>query len=757
MKKKINSALNDLDERLIQEAAQADRLESGAPKVLKWALIPTGVAAAAGLCVFALANRPDGGVDLTESMAASSVPAAIVSEVTGDADNADNADNTEILPEVIELHAPSREYAEETCFGSEFPYIIYADENKILFTDIGCSIYLYYRNVDRIIYSANVYDALEECAGDRYKEFCAPSWNGISYGATVDGDALLMTVSLFHEPTNTYYNYKIDPEIGVMRRYDTLDEGYTKYEPDRPANNFLGADVVDVMPVSDSEYVALGIRGSFDLRGVEIREYEVSDIGVTLTNCIKPFIDEYFNNLEMENENLGVYELDEYAALRFDTASGAFTMTGWHIGNELLSGWYSVNGSELTLRCNSGQEYRFLISGDSVTAVSGEQEAELCSLIWEDGAAPENVNKLMFRFSYGRDVAETTAETGSYPQYDTDENNRTMAMTIRDYYSQNGIISDPDEAQKLLLSMSYPLDSSHTYVTTYNGYDQWRGGNHYGIDIGDDQIGGAEIFAPLPGTVIAASGDRSWNGGIGNYIIIDHGSGLSTVYAHCGEVNVTSGQSVSQGDVIGTVGASGWATGYHLHFEIREGGEVLSDDMNVFIGRFELTDYTAGSDITRQKYTESIYDPATAPQVTASLCCPVAEEYNVVTETPGSYYGHTGVDFRAEDIFGQDIYAAQGGEVVLAEWYFGYGNCIMIDHGSGVLTVYGHCDEINVTAGQTVAQGEVIGKVGKTGQATGDGLHFEIRVGDIPNFDAMSGFVERIGSKLSNTDGNTEQ
>ena len=87
--------------------------------------------------------------------------------------------------------------------------------------------------------------------------------------------------------------------------------------------------------------------------------------------------------------------------------------------------------------------------------------------------------------------------------------------------------------------------------------------------------------------------------------------------------------------------------------------------------------------------------------------------------------------------------------MVLAEWYYGYGYCIMIDHGSGVLTVYAHCSELDVAAGQTVEQGEVIGKVGRTGQTTGDLLHFEIRVDNTADYDAMNGFIERIGSVRS--------
>ena len=113
-------------------------------------------------------------------------------------------------------------------------------------------------------------------------------------------------------------------------------------------------------------------------------------------------------------------------------------------------------------------------------------------------------------------------------------------------------------------------------ITTYFGYDSWRGGNHYGIDVGNAGIGGKNIYAAQGGTVITAYGDGGWHGGFGNYIIIDHGGGLSTVYAHCSAVTVTVGQQVNKGDVIGYVGTTGWSTGNHLHFETRVNGTAVN-------------------------------------------------------------------------------------------------------------------------------------------------------------------------------------
>ena len=86
---------------------------------------------------------------------------------------------------------------------------------------------------------------------------------------------------------------------------------------------------------------------------------------------------------------------------------------------------------------------------------------------------------------------------------------------------------------------------------------------------------------------------------------------------------------------------------------------------------------------------------------------------------------HTGIDLAAPS--GTPIKAAAGGEVVFAGWWGGYGNVVIIDHGGGISTLYGHCSAIYVRKGQSVSQGEVIAAVGSTGLATGPHLHFEVR------------------------------
>lgn len=92
---------------------------------------------------------------------------------------------------------------------------------------------------------------------------------------------------------------------------------------------------------------------------------------------------------------------------------------------------------------------------------------------------------------------------------------------------------------------------------------------------------------------------------------------------------------------------------------------------------------------------------------------------------------HNGVDLAAPH--GTSITAADTGVVTYAGWNSGgYGNLVIIDHGNGIETYYGHCSEVLVQKGAVIEQGELIAKVGSTGRSTGNHLHFEIRVNGSP-------------------------
>ncbi len=91
---------------------------------------------------------------------------------------------------------------------------------------------------------------------------------------------------------------------------------------------------------------------------------------------------------------------------------------------------------------------------------------------------------------------------------------------------------------------------------------------------------------------------------------------------------------------------------------------------------------------------------------------------------------HQGLDIAAP--MGTTIQASAGGTVILAQWYGGYGNYILIDDGGGYSTGYGHLSAIYVSVGQQIKQGQAIGAVGCTGECTGPHVHFEIRIAGKP-------------------------
>ena len=138
----------------------------------------------------------------------------------------------------------------------------------------------------------------------------------------------------------------------------------------------------------------------------------------------------------------------------------------------------------------------------------------------------------------------------------------------------------------------WPVDSR--YITSTMGGRASPGGigstNHKGTDIG--RVGyTSPIYAAKSGTVIVSQRSRSY----GNYVVISHGSGNTTLYGHMSSRKVEVGQYVNQGDVIGITGSTGNSTGPHLHFEITENGvrvNPLSDGAQPQMGY--LSGYTLG-------------------------------------------------------------------------------------------------------------------------------------------------------------------
>lgn len=106
------------------------------------------------------------------------------------------------------------------------------------------------------------------------------------------------------------------------------------------------------------------------------------------------------------------------------------------------------------------------------------------------------------------------------------------------------------------------------------------------------------------------------------------------------------------------------------------------------------------------------------------ITSPFGSRLNPFTGTYGDF--HPGIDIGAG--YGSTVVAAADGTVILAGWFGGYGNCVIIDHGSGVSTLYGHNSQLLVSEGQHVKRGQAVSLSGSTGSSTGPHVHFGVMV-----------------------------
>ena len=147
--------------------------------------------------------------------------------------------------------------------------------------------------------------------------------------------------------------------------------------------------------------------------------------------------------------------------------------------------------------------------------------------------------------------------------------------------------------------MVWPIGINGTYITSPFGsrLHPIKGVTrfHDGIDIGNAGYG-ARVIAAADGIVTYAS----TMGGYGNCVMIYHGNGIATLYGHGQEIKATVGMQVKQGDVIMTVGSTGYSTGPHLHFEVREKG-IPTDPIPYLKGKKENQEENNNEENTKKE------------------------------------------------------------------------------------------------------------------------------------------------------------
>lgn len=109
-----------------------------------------------------------------------------------------------------------------------------------------------------------------------------------------------------------------------------------------------------------------------------------------------------------------------------------------------------------------------------------------------------------------------------------------------------------------------------------------------------------------------------------------------------------------------------------------------------------------------------------SPRITSGF----GSRIDPITGKMGAF--HQGIDIGTAGVVNIPVYAMSGGKVIIARWYGGYGNCVVIDHGGSISTLYGHNNKLLVSEGQTVAGGQKIALSGSTGRSTGPHVHFSV-------------------------------
>ncbi len=256
--------------------------------------------------------------------------------------------------------------------------------------------------------------------------------------------------------------------------------------------------------------------------------------------------------------------------------------------------------------------------------------------------------------------------------------------------------STAQPAPALYGSLRLPVDEP-IFVTASFGWRTLMGRMqlHTGIDYAGADCFGKNVYAAADGEVTFAGEEEAY----GNSIRILHPNGLETLYAHNAENLVCAGDRVNQGQAIATIGSSGSATGPQLHFEVRRDG--VPEDPNLYL------------------------QGAVSPDAPL-LELPVVK-YTGIAQ--GFSIRHPGVSFAASE--GTAVVAAAAGTVVFAGEGGGqedsaYGLYVLLDHGDGLCTLYAHNAELLVQAGETVAQGDAIARVGATGRVSEPQLYFAV-------------------------------
>ena len=302
---------------------------------------------------------------------------------------------------------------------------------------------------------------------------------------------------------------------------------------------------------------------------------------VTLENGIY-FNESFQDEAEVENELSGVQQQEKiYTVQAGDTL------------------WSIAQKNDLTFRelCDLNTNFK----GAALTETSNIQAGDELIVTKQEATLEVRITKI----ETWQEEIPYASETTKSNEYNVGTKKTTQAgengirsVTAQRVYDTNGtqlsqqilsteVIKEP-VTEKIVVGTKKQAKTSYITgsgqfiwpVPGYRNCSRWYGGSHKGVDI--CAAAGTPIYASAGGTVTKAGYNRAGAGnGYGNSIIINHGNGYTTLYAHCLSLVVHAGQSVKQGQLIGYVGSTGRSSGNHCHFEIRRNGSYIAPQ-NVF-------------------------------------------------------------------------------------------------------------------------------------------------------------------------------
>lgn len=288
---------------------------------------------------------------------------------------------------------------------------------------------------------------------------------------------------------------------------------------------------------------------------------------------------------ELERHLNKILVLKKEAERRLNIAEKNLKASRNRLGEKLFLIYRYGNAEYLELLLGASDPYDFLTRYRFLSQLAKE-DALLIRSIQDEMANVDRWRKELNEKE--RDVKATREELLSKQKFLADkkeERNRLLAQTISERAAYERALKELEESSKALEALIRRLQQT-TQGPGLSGTLYWPTTNrlitstfghrihpiwgirmfHSGIDISGSY--GDPIYAVNDGRVIYSG----WQSGYGKVIIIDHGNGMSTLYAHCSVLLVGEGEQVKKGQLIGKIGSTGWSTGPHLHFEIRKNG-----------------------------------------------------------------------------------------------------------------------------------------------------------------------------------------